>query len=246
MLKNTLFALGTIALAVFVTGCATAPEFDNLVVEAKYATAPVIVDGKLDDAVWQDATAYSFNSYNEVSQQNGLVKFAWDQNYVYVGAELIDNDVVSTSKEDQTHLYKTGDVLEIFLKPTTDTYYWEIYGNPEGARTSLFFPSGGRMFFPESEAHLMPDLKVAAKIDGTLNNWMDKDQGWSVEIAIPIKELTHYGTEVNEKTIWRFLIGRYNYSRWLEDTELSGITHFKDDNKSFHHKPSYGYMKFIK
>lgn len=246
MFKNTLLALGTSALAIFVAGCTTTPEFDNLVVEAKYTTTPVKVDGKLDDAVWENATAYSFNSYNEACLQNGLVKFAWDKNYVYVGAELIDDDVVSTSKEDQSHLYKTGDVLEVFLKPSNDTYYWEIYGNPEGARSSLFFPSGGRILFPEADKYLMPDLKVGSKIAGTLNNWTDRDCGWSVEIAIPIKELTRYGAKVNEESIWRFLIGRYNYSRWLEKAELSGITDFKDGEKSFHYKPSYGYMKFVK
>ena len=246
MTKKILFATAVTALAFYVSGCRSVEEFDNLVVEAKYTEVPVNIDGKLDDAIWNEAVAYSFNSYNAPVIQDGSIKFAWDENFIYVGAQLTDDDVVSTVNTDQTHLYKTGDVLELFLKPINDTYYWEIYGNPEKARTSLFFPSGGRLLFPDSEKYLMPDLKVGAEVDGTLNNWHDKDRGWTVEIAVPIKELTRYGAAINENTIWRFLIGRYNYSRWLEKCEISGITVFKDDNKSYHHMPSYGYMKFIR
>lgn len=248
MFKKILLASVLTSMAVWLAGCCSTPEFDNAVVEAVYTASPVKIDGVLDDEIWSKAPAYTFNAYNEVCKQNGAIRFAWDDQYVYVGAELTDDDVVTVSDKDQTHLYRDGDLLEIFLKPVNDTYYWEIYANPLSARASFFIAGGGRIISDEiaREEHLMKDLKVMAKIDGTINNWQDTDKGWSVELAIPVKDLTQYGAELKENSLWRFLVGRYNYSRYLENAELSGITNFKDNNRSFHHKPSYGYMKFVK
>ncbi len=248
MIKQVLLAAVFTSMALWLTGCCTKGEFDNLQVDVIYTANPVKIDGVLDDEIWTKAQGYTFNAYNEVCKQNGVIKFAWDDQYIYVGAELTDDDVVTVSDKDQTHLYKDGDLLEVFLKPMTDTYYWEIYANPLSARASFFIAGGGRVISDEiaKESHLMKDLKVAAKIDGTINNWQDTDKGWTVEMAIPIKDLLQYGAELKENSVWRFLIGRYNYSRYLTAPELGGITTFKDGSKSFHHIPSYGYMKFVK
>ncbi|MPN11464.1 hypothetical protein SDC9_158767 [bioreactor metagenome] len=148
---------------------------------------------------------------------------------------------------DQEHLYTSGDLLEVFLKPASETWYWEIYANPKNARASFFFPGGGRALAGDFDRreHLMENLKVCATVDGTLNDWSDRDKGWTVEMAIPVTELTCFGAEVKAGSVWRFLIGRYNYSRWLEECEISGITRFKNDSRSFHHQPSFGFMKFL-
>jgi hypothetical protein len=248
MIKRIFLASALTTVALWAAGCRSTSEYDNKLVEAVYTATPVKIDGILDEEIWTKAPGYTFNAYNAECVQNGLIKFAWDDQYVYVGAQLTDDDVVTISDKDQSHLYKDGDLLEVFLKPLKDTYYWEIYANPLNARASFFIAGGGRLISDEisREGHLMKDLKVFAKIDGTVNNWQDIDNGWSVEMAIPIKELTRYGAELKENSVWRFLIGRYNYSRYLENSELSGITEFKDNNRSFHHKPSYGYMKFVK
>ncbi len=248
MITRILLASAFTSAALCLSGCFSRSEYDNRAVEAVYTATPVKIDGVLDDEIWTKAPAYTFNAYNAECAQNGEIKFAWDDQYVYVGAKLTDDDVVTISDKDQSHLYKEGDLLEVFLKPLNDTYYWEIYANPLSARSSFFIAGGGRLISDEISRpeHLMKDLKVAAKVDGTINNWQDVDKGWTAEMAIPIKDLTRYGAELKENSVWRFLIGRYNYSRYLENNELSGITEFKDNNRSFHYKPSYGYMKFVK
>lgn len=203
---------------------------------AKFTTEPVKLDGKLDEAAWAKAPAYSqelplkaYANMPEVMQRNigtnlrekGAIKLLWDDKYLYVGAQLDDSDVVAEGKEDQAHLYTMGDLIEVFLKPAQESYYWEIYGAPNNKKTCFFYPSRGCLFIPSCGEHKYDDLNVGATVDGTLNEWKDKDKGWAVEIAIPISELTRYGAKFDNPTNWTILVARYNYSRYLPTKELS-------------------------
>ena len=174
---------------------------------AKYAE-DIEMDGKLSDPAWLKAPEYHFelpvNAYSKESEslrkslgdklrENGTVKMLWNNRYLYVGAEMEDSDVVAEGKADQTHLYQMGDLVEVFLKPANETFYWEIYGAPNNMKTCFFYPGRGRLFIP-SCAEYRSDIIVTASVDGTLNDWRDRDRGWSVEIAIPVEILTGLGT----------------------------------------------------
>jgi len=50
------------------------------------------------------------------------VRLAWDEKYLYIGAHLINSDIVQTG-ENHTHLYQIGDLIEIFLKPEKEEWY---------------------------------------------------------------------------------------------------------------------------
>jgi hypothetical protein len=212
---------------------------------AKYTSEPITIDGKLDEGAWAKAPSYSlclplkaYSNSPESMQKNlgknlrekGAVKLLWDDNYLYVGAEFEDSDVVNEGKEDQSHFYLTGDLLEVFLKPAKENYYWEIYGTPNNKRTWFAIPSRGRLIFPACASYLPENLKVAATVDGTLNNWKDKDKGWTVEMAIPIKELTVYGAKFDNSANWTILLARYNYSAYLETSELSAYPQLSNVN----------------
>ena len=201
---------------------------------AKYA-GKLNMDGKLSDTAWATAQEYSFelplNSYAKEPEslrktlgselrEKGIAKLLWNEEYLYVGAKMEDSDVVAEGKADQTHLYTMGDLVEVFLKPENETYYWEIYGAPNNRKTAFFFPGRGRLFVPSCAEYSM-DVKVAAHVDGTLNNWHDRDKGWSVEIAIPVKSLTAFGAKFDNSAKWTILVSRYNYSRYLPMKELS-------------------------
>ena len=230
----TIFAAVSTSL---LTSCAVTngqnAEYPEVI--AKYTPKPIKLDGKLDEKAWAMATAYSlvlplksFSGLPESMQKNlgdtihekGTVKLLWDDNYLYVGAEFEDSDVMQEGKDDQTHLYTTGDLIEVFLKPADENYYWEIYGAPNNKKTWFFYPSRGRAL-PGCLSYLPKDLKVAATVDGTLNNWRDRDKGWTIEIAIPIKELTAYGAKFDNSANWTVLFGRYNYSAYLQKLEYS-------------------------
>ncbi len=214
-------------------------------VVAKYITEPVKLDGKLDEGAWTNAPAYSLSlplkSYSTLPesmqknlgdklQEKGKVKLLWDDNYLYVGAEFEDSDVMQEGNEDQAHLYGTGDLIEVFLKPAKANYYWEIYGTPNNKKTWYAFPSRGRIVFPACGNYKPENFKVAATTDGTLNNWKDKDKSWTIEMAIPIKELTVYGAKFDNSAEWTILLARYNYSVYLQKPELSAYPQLSNVN----------------
>lgn len=152
--------------------------------------------------------------------EGGQVRFTWDDTHLHVFFELQDHDILQESNEDQRHHYETGDVVELFLKPEGATWYWEFYATPNGRKTAFFYPGRGYKGLP-STLDYRSKLQVTAQIDGTLNNWRDRDTGWTARMSVPLAELAAAGIPLNTTTPWRVLVGRYNYGRYLPERELS-------------------------
>ncbi|MDD3725731.1 MAG: carbohydrate-binding family 9-like protein [Candidatus Ratteibacteria bacterium] len=227
-------------------------------VVAIYTESPVVIDGKLDDSVWKRATRYNLSlskdRRSDVPQEGGEVMLAWDDEFLYIGAYLIDSDIIQTGEEDQMHFYTTGDVLEVFLKPEKEEWYWELYGTPNNKKTVFWFPS--RKFLGifrnmDRWTKNMVDIKVATQIEGTLNNSNDRDRYWTIELSLPVRNIApwymftprqeHYFGPGSE---WRILISRYNYSKYLKKKELSMFPQLSQSN--FHFLEEYGIIRFEK
>lgn len=146
----------------------------------------------------------------------------YDEQRVYVGVAFADRDVVQEDDQDQRFHFRTGDVAETFLKPAGASHYWELYVTPNGRKTSLFFPSRGRLGLPSAMTE-MPGLHVAAKVDGTLNDWQDEDRGWTAVLSIPLAALAAHGVAPPPVGDWTVLVARYNYGRQLPKVELSSF-----------------------
>jgi hypothetical protein len=174
--------------------------------------------------------------------EKGFVKFLWNDDYLYMGVEFEDSDVVAEGEEDGLHHYLMGDLAELFLWPEEQTWYWEMYVTPAGKQTTFFFPGPGRQGLPSSFKSGFR-LKVAARVDGTLNNWHDRDRKWVGEMAVPVKELTARGEKWGPGSAWRVLVGRYNYSRYLPAVENSSMPQLPSG--SFHLRNDYGRLVFV-
>ena len=235
---------------VLAAGCCTAgsgaaaeapPE-----IVAVRASGPIHVDGTLGEPSWSSAPAYPLSLSDDAPAEGktltegGTVKFLWDDQYFYMGVEFTDSDVVAEGETDELLHCSLGDLAELFLWPDDQTWYWEMYVTPRNKQTTYFFPSGGRIL-PSSyagESH----LTVAAQVDGTLNNWTDRDRKWTAEMAVPVKQLTAHGEKWGPGSHWRILVGRYNYSRYLFTTELSMMPRLS--KTSFHLRREYGRLLF--
>jgi hypothetical protein len=99
----------------------------------------------------------------------------------------------------------TGDLLEMFLKPKNAPSYWECYGTPNAKKTSLFFENRRFPFNPKKNI-LMDGMIVATKINGTFNNYKDKDTSWSIEVAFPLEQLKKTGRPFKPGEPWTVLI----------------------------------------
>ena len=203
-----------------------------------------VLDGKLTHSEWQKAAVWEFAAPGDapvqlggILNEKGCVRALCSDQYLYIGVEMEDSDVVNQGRFHQTHLYRTGDTIELFFKPSTDTYYWEMYGSPQGLKTTFFYPSRSYVFLPESELPI-PDFEVKTFIDGDLNNWQTVDKGWSIEFKLPLRTFEQYGAKFRSGEVWEFLIARQNYSRRLPRKELSTIPPIAEAD--FHFIEQYG------
>lgn len=236
-------------------------KFKDRPMKAAFSAKPVVIDGKLDDDVWKNATVYEMSLPVDTSssslpeylnkrksktvQEGAKVRIAWDKDYIYISAEMTDSDLHCYGEEDQLHYYSLGDVLEIFLKPENndnETWYWELYAAPNGKKTALFFPGAGCKIFPEANMHPIEGQKTGTICNGTLNVWEDKDKNWTAEMSVPIKTLTSRGEKVGPGSKWKILVARYNYNRYFTAPELNTFPQLSKPN--YHLCEEYALIEF--
>ena len=184
----------------------------------------------LSDAVWKKSAVYPFmRSVGELSDfykspwEGGKLRLLYDDEYLYIGAQLQDSEVLSDGKKNQDFLYAKGDVVEVFLKPADQNYYWEIYGTPHKLTSCFYFPARGMLGLPSGYQDPGAAVKVDARVFGTFNQSCDKDIGWNVLIAIPLADLRKNGMKFVPEEKWTIFVARYNYSRYLPACEFSGV-----------------------
>jgi len=147
------------------------------------------------------------------------VKICWDQQYLYIGARLKDPNLQATLQKRDTIIYHNND-FEVFFTtgPEVNTYY-ELELNQLGTLLDLLMPkpyrSGGNALIHWD----LKGLKSAIALQGTLNNALDKDTGWTVELAIPYAGVLPFATKrPNAGDYWRI-----NFSRVQWDGHNSAV-----------------------
>jgi Carbohydrate family 9 binding domain-like len=184
---------------------AALPEYH--VVRAR--PAPVI-DGVLDDAAWKRATPVTL--VNSLDGSPGRVRttarLLWDDKYLYVSFDCEDPDVWGTFTKRDEPLY-TQEVVEIFIDADGDG---RTYNEIEVSAANVLFDA----YFPERRQGM--DLSwdsealTAVTVQGTLNDASDKDEGWRVEMRIPIEKLAavpHVPPRPGDR--WRFNLYRLEH-----------------------------------
>ena len=239
MIKWKFFAISI--LSVLLAGCSLVSSNKPILIAVK-SEAPVILNGAMDDPVWNYCPRYSL--YQPLDNQTdhfqaGFIRLAYDEQYFYLLAELKDDDIVQYG-ENHTNLWEAGDVIELFLWPESDMHYWEFQAAPNGAYLALAYPSPGRRILPQViRSNLV--LPLGISLQGTLNDYRDTDHEWIIELAIPMDELLRHGNKLTDN--WRILISRYNYSKSLETIQYSvAVPHLPVTD--FHRRNYYAYLKF--
>lgn len=158
------------------------------------ATGPVIIDGKADDAAWAAApwTDDFVDIEGDAKPKPFLrtrAKMLWDDEYFYVTADMEEPHVWGTLTKHDSVIFYDPD-FEVFIDPDGDSHeYYEFEMNALNTGWDLFLPKPYKNGGKADDSWEIPGLKTAVHVRGTLNNPADKDDGWSVEIAIPWKVL---------------------------------------------------------
>ncbi len=231
-----------------------------------YTKQPPQIDGNLNDMVWQSA-AWTQNFQDiegDIKPKPALqtnVKMLWDDSCLYIAAKISDPQVWATLKKRDAIIFNDND-FEVFLDPYNTTHrYFEIECNALNTIFDLFlnkpYRDGGSAMINWN----VENLKSAVKVQGTLNNPNDIDEGWTVEMAIPFKSIS-LGNDVNlpkEGSLWRI-----NFSRVEWDTKAADGKYVKlkgEDGKNrpehnwvwspqgvinMHYLERWGYLQFTK
>ena len=166
-------------------------------VKVPYASVAPKIDGKLDDAIWQKAVTfkdtYAFGSTTVAPECPTTWKIAWDDKCLYFAFDCVDTDLISPKIErDGTVFF--DDCVEMFILPDFRyRTYWELVIGPSGSiydsiQCKAYYEWGCNSKTNEN----IEGLQVGIALNGTLNQSGDKDQGYTVEVAVPFDQLPGY------------------------------------------------------
>jgi len=158
------------------------------------APAGLIIDGRMSEPAWQAAawTDPFIDIEGDVRPKPRFrtrAKMLWDDHHFYVAAEMQEPDVWATLTKYDSVVYADND-FEVFIDPDGDTHtYAEIEINAFKTVWDLMLVRPYRDGGPAITAWNIPALLAAVDVRGTLNRPGDRDEGWTVELALPWRDL---------------------------------------------------------
>lgn len=186
--------------------------------ECYRAKKPIQIDGKLKDRAWR-AAAWTTNfvdiegSVKPKPRFRTRVKMLWDDNYLYIAAELQEPDVKARLTKHDSVIFHDND-FEVFLKPSAEEPgYFEFEMNALNTGWDLYLNKPYRKGGKADNSWNIPGLKTAVSIRGTLNKSDDKDHGWIVEMAFPWSAFAtrESVTKPNVGDVWRANFSRVEW-----------------------------------
>jgi hypothetical protein len=160
--------------------------------DCRRAARPLTIDGRMDEPEWQRAPwSDDFTDIEGASKPaprfRTRMKMLWDDQYLYVAAELEEPDVWATLIEHDAVIFHDND-FEVFLNPSGGgKNYFEFEINALNTSWDLFLAKPYRQGGKADNGWEIPGLRTAVHVEGTLNDPKDWDRGWSVEMAFPWK-----------------------------------------------------------
>ena len=202
------------------------------------------IDGKDDELAWSNAI-YTDDFIDiegdKIPSQKTNVKMLWDDKFLYVFAKLYENHIWGDITKRDEVIYYNND-FEVFINPNDDVFsYGEIEINALGTEWDLFLNRPYRLKGKADSSWDINGLKSAVYINGTLNDPNDLDDYWTVEIAIPLKEIEKLNTFRKDEKVISGDVWRINFSRVNWDFEINnGVYSRKKENGKY--LPEYNWV----
>ena len=214
----------------------------------------IFIDGNLNEASWHSVgdTAV-FTIWNGSTAPDALrttAKMVWDDQYLYIAFNARDPDVYATYTAHDSRLWEQ-DNFEVFVTVPGTTGYVEAEGSPrgtiwDGVFTNVFQGPGG--------SYTMTGLQIAGRVNGTLNNSSDQDNGFTGEMRLPFADI-YQGTPGGHPTNGTQLRLNLNRINWNTPATQGGPGAAGSDtyyawspvpgaNVSFHRPDKFGTVTF--
>ncbi len=202
------------------------------------------IDGRDDELAWNKAI-YTDDFIDiegsKIPSQKTNVKMLWDEKFLYVFAKLYENHIWGNITKRDEVIYYNND-FEVFINPNDDVFsYGEIEINALGTEWDLFLNRPYRLKGKADSSWDINGLKSAVDMSGTLNDPNDLDDYWTLEIAIPLKEIEKLNTSGRDEKVISGDIWRINFSRVNWDFEINnGVYSRKKENGKY--LPEYNWV----
>lgn len=209
-----------------------------------YVKSPPVIDGDINDAVWQQAAwTDDFRDIEGDLKPNPPLrtraKMLWDDSCLYIAAEINDPNVWATLTHHDDIVFHDND-FEVFIDPNNTTHqYFELEFNALNTVFDLFLNKpyrngGSAMINWNAEG-----LRSSVKVQGTLNDPSEKDKGWTVEIAIPFRAISIGNNKQlpADGSFWRI-----NFSRVEWDTKVENGKYVKLKDSTGRNLPEHNWV----
>ncbi|HLN22227.1 MAG TPA: carbohydrate-binding family 9-like protein [Bacteroidales bacterium] len=217
------------------------------------ASAPITIDGKMDEDAWKGAEVQEFNYFYRADKpsenQKSKFRMLWDDQNIYLFYQCEDTSLTAreTNYDGRPYL---DDCAEFFCVPIPDTvnchFGFEI--NITKARydyVMLWYYYNNRSVFIRD---YNPEYKLEVTYDGTINNDKDKDKMWQMEIAIPLNAFTNFQMMGRPKAgvKWAFQAVRQDRN-FVDDRFRSTSTLYPiyDIRLDVHQPNRFGILEFV-
>lgn len=228
-------------------------------VAPRAATAPEI-DGRLQDRAWSSTRwtrpfMDSRGPAHPTPEFRTRAKMTWDDDYLYLAAELEEPDVRASFTTRDTTVWREN-AFEVFIDPTGDTHnYYEYQINARETQWDLLLTKPYRDGGIPISAWDVRGLKKAVAVQGTLNDPSDEDEGWTVELAFPwsvLAEAAPGGAPPDSGDQWRMNLTRMQWpvqvvdGSYVQDSTNNKEAAWSPQGKGGgYHKPDrWGFVEF--
>lgn len=208
-------------------------------IEAIYTPMPLVIDGNAAEAIWHQANPIVFKENrtgNNVSdpQLKTRVMACYDDSTLYFVFICNDPDIWTSFTQRDEHLWEE-EAVEVFIDvdDVPETYV-EIEVSPANVLFDSYIVDPHNIDVAATAAFDLPGIKHAVQVNGTLNKRYDKDDSWSVEIALPFKDLKNE----NIKEITRSTKMKINFYRLDENQGAERVSYAWSPTGARFHKPS--------
>ncbi|MGC6430013.1 MAG: carbohydrate-binding family 9-like protein [Jejuia sp.] len=211
------------------------------------------IDGLMNEEIWGMAQVagfdYFYNDEKPSDKQKSTFRALWNDESLFFFYEFEDKYLTARETK-RDGLPFLDDCAEVFLIPVPealDTHFcFEINLN-KAANDIIYFNN----YYKENHVGFKPfnpEYKIEINYKGTINNNSDIDEGWTMELEIPISVFGFLADFEPVKTgnKWMFLALRQERNEVEGERRVtSTIFPFQDYKKDFHQPEEFGYLEFV-